>query len=179
MPKKGYDNEPLLGRAMYAYDGSFWKPLLIDSNQYLKVTLPITEGIEARMHGWVNNGWRNNPILPGYSRIFSERIYEISPTTGTRYLSGTTVPNGEIWNLQNIAASNGTRSALYILFTITSAGTLCVFSQEWNVAAAHWVSHNVNFILQANDYVRCYFAGTQAGDLIDMRYSVVVSNIND
>jgi len=118
MPKVGVSNEPLLERALFAFDGADWRPVLVDASGNLvagllagssiavtqsddtllkaTVALKADQNVQARGYGWVGAAWQKQPLPFGYSAVVSERKISTTLAAGTNSLSTTAVPAGEI-----------------------------------------------------------------------------------
>lgn len=87
MPKVGNNNEPLLERAMFGYDGNLWKPLTLDASGYLEVTLVDTEVIEVIQDTYAD--------LLATVKIAASQSIEVTQDTATDLKTEVVSPNGD------------------------------------------------------------------------------------
>lgn len=164
MPHVGLNDEPLLSRSLYAYDGTLWKPVTIDSNSYLKVTLPLIENITARSYGWFNSDWRKNPLTLGLSDIWDESADGNSTATSYSFVSST-VPANEAWVLQCASLRNITRNAgeTQIKVLPVSGSSMFLAFQSTSTRYVPLLFTGV-MIIGTGGKVQLYMAGGAVGD---------------
>lgn len=125
MPLVGVNNEPLLERAIFAYDGADYRVVKVDTDGNLvaaikasqsievmqdtaadlkaTVTIPTGQDIEARDYSWLGSTWQKSPMAFGYSDTYSERLIDTALAGGNVNLLGTAVPSGQVIVATNLS----------------------------------------------------------------------------
>lgn len=132
MPKVGVNNEPLLERAIFGYDGSDYRVVKVDGDGNLVAAVKASQSIGAQSYGYISSAWQKNPITFGYSSILIKQFVDNAPSGGSPGLTGDTVPAGEIWVITNALIRGIFTSAVSIRFLI----------YDNSVGAVSWVVAN-------------------------------------
>lgn len=178
MPLVGNNQEPLRETANFIYNGTLWVPMQSDASGYLEVVTPDLSDIEARGYGWINADWQKNPLAFGYSGDQSEEKSNLSAVAGNNLLSGTTVPSGEIWNIQAIGAINATSAIPEIDLQVSVNGITVTLLTKLTPAAGEWVSWSSIVTLSEGDYVRARFVTCVLNDDIYLTYHGITIDID-
>ncbi len=92
-----------------------------DVNSHLLVAFSAPSKGLVGMHGAVGGNWQKQPIIPGYSDTVREVLSSTTLAAGTNTFNGTTVPAGEVWEIENF-------DYLYIGTVATVALTINIIS---------------------------------------------------
>lgn len=186
MPLVGVNNEPLLERAIFGFDGTSYRVVKVDTDGNLvaavkasqaievtqdtaadlkaTVTIPTDQDIEARGYGWLGSAWQKAPIPFGYSGVKNESWEDTNLASGNSNVDSSAVPAGEIWVILQYAYHfvGTVPTRIYIQFGPTS-DLLTVFQQE-SVTSVLWESVDGMFILEEGDILRLRIIGATSGD---------------
>lgn len=178
MAKVSVNNDPLHERAIFAFDGSSYRAIKIDTDGNLVVAQKADQNIQARSHGYVSSAWQKDAPRLGYSGTQTEQVTSTAVGTGTHTLSSTTVPAGEIWEVQAIHASDDTSTPTRIQITarVTSINvTLSVDTTPSAAIPSFWTG---KVILKEGDSVRVFIVGPTNGDSLVLRYHAMRVDID-
>jgi hypothetical protein len=103
MAKVGVNNEALLERAIFAYDGTNYRVVKCDTSGNLVAAVLTNQNVQARGYGWINSGWYKNPIIDGISSVFAEQKFNPSLAPGTNLLCSSAVPAGKLLIVTNVS----------------------------------------------------------------------------
>lgn len=167
MSHVGQNNEPLLSRAMYGYDGSLWKPISLDANGYVEVSLAGVDGINAQGYDWISAAWQKTPLRIGYSSTVDHNWNGTG--SGTGYVKTTDyVPTGEIWTIEAISFVNYHRNITRVNFYVqkNSGAYINVYNNTGPVAGVPDIFIG-RFTMSYNDLLVMVTTGNQTGDSIE------------
>lgn len=177
MPQVGNNNEPLHERALYGFDGSLWKPLQLDTNGYIQVSLPDIEIIEvtqdtagdllatvniatdqnvqARNHGYVAGDWQKDPIRFGFSDQVGEQVVNNNLAAGFNLLKTTAVPSGEVHVIKNISAryAGTVTTVFFIVYHHSQFGDLSLYGTTTVVANTIY-DRQTDIVMIEDDYIQ-------------------------
>ncbi len=167
MPKVGVNNEPLLERLVFAYDGTDYRVVKCDTNGNVVAALAADQNVQARLHGYDGSAWRKLPLILGRSALWDENLG--GTATGTNYIVGsTTVPAGWLFVLSSASIRNNTRNVTSCAFTVKRASGAAVFL-AFAATLAQYVPMVVTgqFVLEAGDYLEVSIFSTVTGDAVE------------
>lgn len=129
-------------------------------------------------HGWVNGAAYKQPIILGYSGDYSQEVSDLNAAAGTVTLTGTTVPAGEIWDVQAIFGLDVQTNVTYLSLRITVNAIPIALIRAASPGINIPVVWNGHIILSEGDSVNAQFIGTVLGDDIYLRYHAVRIDID-
>jgi hypothetical protein len=114
MAAVGVGNEPLHERALFAFDGTVYRKVKINTSGELVVaqavgsslnvtaSLAADQNVQARAYGWDGSAWRKLQLLFGYTDRWAEQVTVVSTGAGTTTASTTAVSAGYVHVAENI-----------------------------------------------------------------------------
>jgi len=187
MPHVGNDNEPLLDRLAFAFDGTFYKPLRLDSDGYLRtseqhpltsiaatvsnwpdtqqVSLAADQNLQARQYGYVGTAWQKQPLQFGYGGVFSDHITNNDLAGGDNLIYGAVAPNNRVWVVKNISVGyTGTTTNVQLQVQVRVLGwdNIVFYIKQPTSGAPYPV--NGEWVLSPGDRVVTYIQGATAHD---------------
>lgn len=178
MPQVGVNNEPLLERAVFGFDGSDYRVVKLDTDGNIVVALKAEEDVQANGYGWISSAWQKNPIAFGYSADQTENVGSTSHAGGTQVLNGSQVPSGEIWVIQVASIRDNTNAPSAVQVQANVNGTGVVIKHELTVVAGQWIVWEGQIVLSEGDKMVGVLFGTTSNDDIDFSYHGVVVDID-
>lgn len=178
MPKVGVNNEPLLERLVFGYDGADYRVVKVDTSGNLVAALLANQNVQARGYGWVSAAWQKNPLLIGYSGTGSEEVKNLSAAAGVNVLNGTVVPAGEIWNVYAAHLLDVNNATVQDRIGVTVSGVDVVMASTATLAASIYYPWNGSVILSPGDKIFGVFEGCTLNDDLYMRYAYVRVDID-
>jgi hypothetical protein len=200
MPKVGVNNEPLLERLIFGYDGADYRVVKVDTSgnlvaailagQSIEVTqdtaadlkatvsLAADQDVQARGYGWVSAAWQKNPLLIGYSGTGSEEVKNLSAAAGTNQLNGTAVPAGEIWNVYAAHLLDIDSATTFPRIGVTVSGIDVYMISAATLAAGVYFTWNGSVILSPGDKVFGVLNNCTLNDDLYLRYAYVRIDID-
>jgi hypothetical protein len=192
MPKVGVNNEPLLERLIFGYDGADYRVVKVDTSgnlvaailagQSIEVTqdtaadlkatvnLATDQNIQARGYGWIGGAWQKNPLGFGYSARGSQQLVNTNAAAGYNNVSSSAVPAGEIWILSAASASDNSNTITQIDLSVTVNGNPVVIGFVLSPVAAQPCIALTQVALAEGDTIAAGFYGCVAGDDLYLRY---------
>lgn len=126
--------------------------------------------IQARNYGYVAGSFQKDPIRIGYSGDKSQQVSELTHASGTRPLTGDTVPSGEIWVVEAISAVNVNKAATRILVYVVVNGIPMHLAEITTTFAGEFCFWSGAITLSYQDKVGASFYSTDANDDLYLRY---------
>jgi len=124
MPHVSNNYDPLLDRVIFAYDGTNYRVVKVDTSgqlvaavaagQTIKVTqdtaanllatvnLATDQNVQARAHGYDGAAWRKLQQLWGYTDRWNQEVSNLSAAAGSNTLTCTAVAAGYVHVLQGV-----------------------------------------------------------------------------
>lgn len=171
MGQVGVNNEPLLERALFGFDGTLWQPVKLNSSGVLYVGFATEQNIQSRGYGQIGNSWYKQPLELGYESTASEQIATTNATAGTNLLTGTAITQSEVWVIKNCSTVNSNNASTVIYLQAVIGGVTVTFFRQAPGVAGVWYYTNCDIVLGYGDYVKCYHYGCVAGDDLYFNYS--------
>lgn len=178
MAQVGSSNEPLTETAGFAYTGSLWVPVSCDASGNLNVIAGAGSFADALNKGYIGSAWQNDPIRYGYSAVESEIVTDTNAGAGFQNLTGTTVPAGEIWVIENMFVTNVTRAFTYTSFRGIIDGNAIFLHYSAGAAAGIPAFWGGRATLGPGDNTVVKIGNCTAGDTISMGYNYVRIDID-
>ena len=170
MAKVSVNNDPLLERLIFGYDGTNYRVVKVDAEGNLVIAVKIDQSVRAKGYGWVGSAWHKNPLVIGYSYTISESIQPETVSEGENVLASTPVPEGEIWRVEVISASDLTSVPTNVQLRVISGGVLITLLTNTTPAVGVWDTLVASMTLRQGDTVGVRFAGITADDDIRLNY---------
>lgn len=164
MPHFSNNNDPLLDRAVFGFDGTNYRVIKLDTSGQLVVAIAASQTIQANLHGYDGSAYHKNPLVWGYTDRWSETISNLNPGAGSITLLSTAVPSGYVYVLEAVAALNNTTNPAVIVISVTDGSTAPELFRSALPGIGVPAKFSGRITLKAGDQVRCVFAGTLAGD---------------
>jgi len=186
MPHVSNNNDPLLDRAIFAYDGTDYRVVKVDTSgqlvaavatgQTIKVTqdtaanllatvnVATDQNIQARNHGWDGSAWRKSQQLWGYTDRWQQEVVNLAAAAGTNNLSTTAVPSGYVYILQAATVLDVTSATVGLHLYLVGGTFNYYLALSAGGAAATRLIWNGEVALKAGDIVRASLVGCTLND---------------
>jgi len=187
MPHVGNNNEPLLDRLVFAFDGSFYKPLMVDSDGYLRtaeqhplttiaatvsnwpgtqqVSLAVDQNVQARQYGYFGSAWQKQPIILGFTSSLVQTYYNANLAAGTQILTIYTVPANTVAVIDTVSVAYvGTVTGVKLRVRFNSGGVTANVAEFDSITSATYYFYHGQMALEANDTVEIFVGSATLGD---------------
>lgn len=105
-----------------------------------------------------------DPGHPLFKGVYDEEIKTLTAAAGFNTLAAATVPDGEIWVVQNADTQNATSGGSNHQLGVSGAGVGITLKQTVNVNAGIVPTWAGEIVLAAGSAVFCFFSGVTLND---------------
>ena len=134
------------------------------------ITDPTEEYFKDGTWGWDGSRWRKLGLLLGYNDVISGSVDVTAQQDGINSVSSSSVQDGELWVLNNIAGTNANRAIPRIIICAEVCDVLCVLLDTSTTSDGVWAVWNGTTVLKASNRIMVYFYGCTAGDTLRIRW---------
>ena len=134
------------------------------------ITDPTEEYFKDGLWGWDGTQWRKLGLLFGYYDRLAGQVSTTDAAAGANTLTGDTVPAGEIYVVQMVAAIDSNSDTTRVYIRVYGGVVMMPLADEYSVTAGHWVTSTTNMVMKSGDYLDCIFYGCTAGDDLYLRW---------
>lgn len=178
MPLVSVNNEPLLERAIFGFDGVNYRVVKVDTDGNIVVAQKANQNVQARSYGFYSNAWQKDPLRLGYSGRGSEEQFKLNATAGFDVLTGSAVPPGEIW-LVNAVSANDLNTALASIGLVAKIAGIDVYLANIKpVGAGIPIAWSGQVVLAQGDTLSGAYFGTVLNDDLYLDYAYVRVDID-
>jgi hypothetical protein len=170
MPQVGSNNEALYERAQYVYTGSLWVPMKADASGQLAVGLIAGQSVQANMAGYFGSAYQKQNMLLGYAGTISEDLGVADAAAGVVNRQGTTVPDGQVWVIQAVAARDSTHALTRFQVVATINSVQCYLLAPEAPPALTLYTWVGELCLAPGDNVSFNFVGVTLHDVLIATY---------
>ena len=128
------------------------------------ITDPAEAFFKDGQWGFDGNVWRKLRLLFGYGEIYRERIEDLNADVTFDSLSGSVVPEGEIWIVNTVLATDIVSNLARISIYITGDGVTTDLDQVVSPVKFTPAKFSGHAVMVEDEFVGAYFEGTVAGD---------------
>ena len=187
MPHVGNNNEPLLDRLVFAFDGSFYKPLQVDSDGYLRtseqhplttiaatvsnwpgtqqVSLAADQNVQARQYGYFGTAWQKQPINLGFTSSLTKICSNIALAAGNQTLTIYTVPANTVVIVDTVSVAYiGTVTNVKLRIRFKCGGVSANVAEFTSITSTLYYFYHGQMALDANDTIEIYVASATLND---------------
>ena len=136
-----------------------WEPgyyLTPDNDDWDQIQAIVAD-LEETLMGNPNTLW-------GYKDKYKEYLTKPSDPGGQKYNNGATVPEGEVWVIQNIHAYDDTTVIARIVLEVYDGAAWAPFKVVDSPAVYEGVEFNGTLVLAEDEKVRCEYVDTVNGE---------------
>jgi hypothetical protein len=201
MPQIGANNEPLLERAIFGYDGTNYRVVKVDTDGNLvaaikasqtieviqdtaadlkaTVNLAADQNVQARNYGFLGAAWQKQPLIWSYSSRLSERVSNTSAAAGQNTLNSSAIAAGYVAKIEAVEAFNDTTNPTLIRLAVIGGGNTQVLARVATPGISVPLLLAQTITLAAGDVMRAIFDGCALNDDIYLDIWGYQMKIND
>lgn len=201
MPQIGANNEPLLERAIFGYDGTNYRVVKVDTDGNLvaaikasqtieviqdtaadlkaTVNLAADQNVQARNYGFLGAAWQKLQLLWGYTDRWAERVSTTAAVAGQNELLSAAVPAGYVYVVQAVSLVNLNNAVTSAVISITTGSAYPVLTEAAPVAAGIFTKWTGAATLAAGDKVYSRLQGCTLDDDLYLDILGYKMKIND
>jgi hypothetical protein len=179
MPQIGANNEPLLERAIFGYDGTDYRVVKVDASGNLVAAVLADQNVQARLHGYDGTNWRKLQQVFGYTDRVVEKQTTVSTGAGTTAVDSTAVEAGYVHVISSVAAWHSNVGALFCVLQFYNGTNYLEQSIAPALAQYTLMSLSLPFVLKASDSLRFYAVALPAGQSVFLSLNGYKMKIND
>lgn len=133
------------------------------------ITLPTSEqspltSIQSQGYGYIGSAWQKQPLIWGYSDVYSDTKYEADVPAADKVIQFDTVPTGEIWVVTVICAYSAQANVSRIEFQPKIDGVSVPLVYEPPAGALHATVWQGIAPMKKDDYLEVIFRGCALND---------------
>ena len=114
-------------------------------------------------HGWVNGGWKKDPIQFGFSGVATQAFSNTNLSAGNNSIDGSAVPAGEIWIITNVVLIYfGTVTRIFARSKI-GGSYFTIFAEETPVTGKRY-DRSGWWVFDSGDCINMATEGATVGD---------------
>jgi hypothetical protein len=171
MPKVGVNNDPLLERLVFGFDGVDYRVVKVDGDGNLMVALDFDQDIRAYSYGRVNAAWHKDPIRFGYSDTVGETVQNLDLPAGTSVLDGTAVAYGYVHVITQASILYLGTSPANIDIRVKVGGVSIIVFRQKSPVSNQMYDRQGYWVLEEGDYVQAVVDGATLNDNFYLWYS--------
>jgi len=119
--------------------------------------------------GWDGTLWRKLPIVWGYSDRYAQRLVNVNAALGDNTVTGSTVPEGEVWVVTAVVAFNTVSAITRCELEVYDGADTYFFRRKQTVAKDEETAYQGQIVMKKDDRIRATFVGCVAGDDLHLR----------